>query len=455
MKNSLLFFVSVIIFQHSVCQAPVINEDVKSYINEMVDEGHTPSIALAYLDGETITNYNYGNTKLENGSPVNENSVYEIGSISKVFTCIVLADEVLKGTMNLDDPISKYLPEDFKALNGANRAITLKDLATHTSGLPYMPTNFNPSDPQNPFADYTVEKLYEFLEGYTLPRDVGVQYEYSNLAMGLLGHILELHTGLSYADLIKQRITDPLKMNDTDIVIDANMKTNLAYGHNVESEITKNWDLNSLAGAGAIKSTTSDMMKFFKANITRNESDLYKAMELSHQIAYEDVIKNLRLGLGWHYNADGTIIWHNGGTGGYKAFGGFVKGTDKAVIVFTNSTNSVDLIGVRQLGKNVDLKLPEKRKFPKTIIVSEEILETYVGKYQLAPTFFITIRQDQGQMTLQATGQEAFKIYPSSENEFFLKVVEASITFNKNDIGVVDSMTLYQNGQILPGKKVE
>jgi len=455
MKNICLIIFIVSSFLILPGQEKEIDEDIKVYIKSMVDKGHAPSISMAYIEGDAVKNFNYGKTKLEGGSSVNEHSVYEIGSISKVFTCIVLADEVLKGNMNLEDPISKYLSKDFKAIKGKNREITLKDLATHTSGLPRMPSNFNPRDPENPFADYSIKELYEFLNSYQLTRDVGAQYEYSNLAMGLLGHILELSTGKSYADLIKERITNPLDMKSTGIVINNAMKNNLAYGYNAELKITKNWDLNVLSGAGAIKSTSSDMIKFFKANVTKNNSDLYKAMMLSHQIAYEDLDKNLKIGLGWHYNVDGTIIWHNGGTGGYKSFGGFVKGTDKAVIVFTNSIQNLDLVGVKQLGMDVELKLPVKREFPDIIKVSENLLETYVGKYELAPNFFITIKRNKNQLFAQATGQQEFEIYPSAENEFFLKIVEASVTFNKNDTGVIESMTLHQGGQDITGKKVE
>lgn len=439
----------------AIGQETHINGEIKNHIKSLVNEGYTPSVALSYIDGAVIENFNYGNTKLENGNAVNENSVYEIGSITKVFTCIILADEVLKGNMSLDDPVSKYLPNNFKAIIGENREITLKDLATHTSGLPRMPTNFNPKDAKNPFADYTVSNLYEFLESYELPRLVGIQYEYSNLAMGLLGHILELKTGRSYSDLIKERITKPLKMYDTDIILSENMQKNLAYGYDAELKLTKNWDLNVLAGAGAIKSTTNDMIKFYRANVDKDDSDLNKAMQLTHKVAFEDETTKLKIGLAWHYNTDGTIIWHNGGTGGYRSFGGFVKDTDKAVIVFTNTILSVDVIGVKQLGLSVELKLPVKKEHPQEVEVSDEILKSYVGKYQLTPNFFITVRFDDGKLVTQATGQQEFEIFASAENKFFLKVVEASITFNKNETGVIDSLTLYQAGQAVLGKKIE
>lgn len=455
MKHFYIAFFLLFSVQFAIGQETNINEELKVHIKGLVDKGFTPSVAMSYVEGNVVENFNYGNTKLEDGSAVNENSVYEIGSITKVFTCIILADEVLKGNMNLDDPISKYLPKKFKAIQGKNREITLKDLATHTSGLPRMPTNFNPKDPKNPFADYTVSNLYEFLESYELPRLVGIQYEYSNLAMGLLGHILELKTGKSYADLIKERITMPLKMNDTDIIISDDMYNNLAHGYDAELKLTKNWDLNVLAGAGAIKSTTNDMIKFYKANVNKDDSDLNKAMQLTHKVAFEDETTKLKIGLAWHYNADGTIIWHNGGTGGYRSFGGFVKDTDKAVIVFTNTVLSVDKIGVKQLGLSVKLKLPTKKEHPAEVEVSEEILKSYVGKYQLAPNLFITVRFNEGKLLAQATGEQEFEIFASAENKFFLKVAEASVIFNKNESGVIDSLTLYQARQAVPGKKIE
>ena len=191
----LIYFTS---FQFSNAQDLEISSEVINHIKARVDSTLNPGISMAYMDGDKVTYFNYGSTQFETGKPVNENSVYEIGSISKVFTCIVFADEVLKGRMKLNEPISKYLPSSLNLPTRNDKVITLKDLATHTSALPRMPSNFEPADIKNPFADYSVELLYEFLSDYVLPRDIGSQYEYSNLGMGLLGHILELHTGMTY-----------------------------------------------------------------------------------------------------------------------------------------------------------------------------------------------------------------------------------------------------------------
>lgn len=438
-----------------VAQDPIITEDIKTYIKTRVDEGFNPSIALAYIQGDTQEDYFYGQTQLEGGSAVDENTVYEIGSISKVFTTILLADEVLKDHMSLDDPIADYLPETVSVPNRDGKQITLKDLATHTSGLPRMPGNFTPADAKNPFADYTVEQLYAFLSNYILPRDIGAEYEYSNLGMGLLGHILELHTGTTYETLIIERIAIPLGMENTRIVLTDEMTANLALGHDEQLEVTSNWDIPTLAGAGALRSTTSDMVKFLKANIATDNIDLNKAMKLSHALAYTSDDQTFNIGLGWHYANNDNIVWHNGGTGGYSAFIGFLKDSSEAVVVMTNSTFSTDGIGLKLLGQPLDLKMPKKKVFPDEVKLKSELLATYTGKYQLAPTFQITISQKDNRLFLQATGQPQFEIFASAENEFFLKVVEASITFNKDDNGNVISLILNQNGQSIPGSRVD
>ena len=156
--------------------------------------------------------------------PLDGNTVFEMGSISKVFTGALLADMVARGEVKLDDPIAKYLPQTVKVPSRNGRQITLLDLATQSSGLPRLPSNMRPADFSNPYADYSVQQLYEFLSGYSLTRDPGQRYEYSNLGVGLLGHVLALRAGKSYEEILKERILDPLGMNDTRVDATPSMK---------------------------------------------------------------------------------------------------------------------------------------------------------------------------------------------------------------------------------------
>ncbi|MCC1484583.1 serine hydrolase [Winogradskyella immobilis] len=444
----LMLITSVISAQNKIPQ------DVKDHIKTRVDQGFNMGIAVAHIDGDEVEYFNYGKTA-KNGSDVTNTTVFEIGSISKTFTTILLAEQLLNGSMSLDDPVSKYLPKDKKVPSRNERQITLKDIATHSSALPRMPNNFNPADGNDPFADYGAEELFTFLSSYELTRDIGAQYEYSNLAMGLLGYILELHTGKTYQELITERIGNPLKMNDINVRVSQDMQKRLAIGHNEEGNAVANWNFDVLAGAGALKSTTEDMVKFIKANINGDDSDLANAMKLTHQATYSAPSQNLEIGLAWHYAVNNTIVWHNGGTGGYRAFAGFVKGTNKGVVVLTNSSESVDQIGLKLLNPSLQLTLPKKQVHKEEIEMSNEILDTYVGEYELAPNFIITVTRKDNNLFLQATGQPEFQVFASAKNEFFLKVVEASITFNVNDQGKVESLTLHQNGQNAPGKKIK
>jgi len=422
-----------------------------------VDNGINPGIVVGVIDGDRTYYYSYGVKSLSEKQPVNEQSVFEIGSITKTFTGIILADKVIQGKMKLDDPLQKYLPKGITAPIRNGASIQLVHLSNHTSSLPRMPDNFNPANPANPFADYSEKQLYDFLQGYVLPRDIGSQYEYSNYAAGLLGHILAASLGVSYEALMIDVIAGPLDLQDTRITFTPNMKKNLAMGHQGNVQV-ENWDITCLAGAGAIRSTTIDMVKYLRANMGKEKSKLFNAMQLSHKNSRAEGATPM-VGLGWHITPSDQfeIVWHNGGTGGYRTFAGFIKGGDKGVVVMANSTTSIDDIGMHLLNPNVPLTDVTKKnnvEAPKEITVGAKILEGYAGKYELAPGFILTVTQDGNQLMAQATGQPQFPVFAKSENVFFYKVVEAQLTFNKNAEGLTESVTLHQGGREIVGRKV-
>lgn len=566
MKKTTLLLIFGLLLNFAFSQQN-LPEDVAKSIQARITNGHSPSIAVGIIDKDGPKYYCFG-TKTVGGQPVNEHTIYEIGSISKTFTGILLAQMALEGQLKTDDPAQKHLPATVILPTRDGKQITLGHLSDHTSGLARMPTNFTPKDPTNPYADYTVDQMYAFLKGYALQRDIGAQYEYSNLAQGLLGHILSLKAGSSYEALMIARIARPLGMKETKITLNKKMKQNLATGYSQGVQVS-NWDIPTLAGAGAIRSSLHDMLRYLAANMGLKKSKLYPAMQLSHQVRH-DKAGNNRVGLAWHIKkgAAGDVIWHNGGTGGYRTFAGFVKETGKGVVVLTNSSKGADDIGFRLLdpvaklievkksaladiqktldaqGAAAALKTAEKLKndkanyefdedeinglgytylqagkmaealaifkinvdvFPtsfnvydsfgealmkdgqkeaaienykkslelnpgntnavdmlakmgvvqpvRTTHVEESILDTYVGEYELAPSFVITISRIGPQLFGQATGQEKFELFAKSNTEFYLKVVPAQITFFSKD-GKVESLTLFQNGQAIPGKRI-
>ena len=447
MKHLFTIFIALCALS-SIAQKALPSEVIKS-IESRIANGYSPSIAIGIIDKDGPQYYLFG-TKTAGGQPVNEHTIYEIGSISKTFTGILLAQAVLEGKVKTDDPAQIHLPSAVKLPTKDGKQITLGHLSDHTSALARMPSNFNPKDPANPYADYTVDQMYTFINGYTLPRDIGSQYEYSNLAQGLLGHILSLKAGTSYEALMISKIATPLGMKETKITFDDKMKQNLAMGYS-QGEQVSNWDIPTLAGAGAIRSSVHDMLIYLQANMGLKKSKLYPAMQLAHQARHDKVVGGTRVGLGWHISkgAEGDVIWHNGGTGGYRSFAGFVKETGKGVVVLTNSDKDADDLGFHLLdseAKLIEVTVPMK--------VAESVLESYVGVYELAPNFAITITRKSTQLFAQATGQGQLELFAKSATDFFLKVVEAEVTFTSKE-GKVDSMTLFQGGQVMPGKKIK
>jgi CubicO group peptidase (beta-lactamase class C family) len=335
---------------------PAISEEVKKTIQSRIDNGINTGIVVGIIGPEGTQYYSYGLKSKKSGESVDEHSIFEIGSISKTFTGIILADKVLKGEMKLDDPLQKYLPEGITAPTRNGEAIKLVNMSNHTSSLPRLPNNFAPANPANPYADYSEEQLYDFLNGYELTRDIGSQYEYSNYAVGLLGYVMAAQSKMTYEELMVKVIAKPLKMKNTRIVLTSKMKKNLAIAHSNGIEV-ENWDLPTLAGAGAIRSSTVDMIKYIAANMGSKKSKLLPAMQLSHKNTRKEGFAPI-VGLGWHVqmNEDQEIVWHNGGTGGYRTFSGFIKGGNKGVVVMTNSDVSVDDIGLHLLNPESPLR---------------------------------------------------------------------------------------------------
>ena len=430
-------------------QSIEITEEVKSSIRARVDNGYNVGIIVGLIDGRGSRYFSYGETVFGNATTPDEHTVFEIGSITKVFTSILLADMVRSGELALDDPIDLYLLEGVTAPQGGGRSITLYDLATHTSGLPRMPSNFAPADAANPYADYTVEQMYAFLSEYELQREIGSQHEYSNLAAGLLGNLLVNAAGMTYGDLIEQKITSVIDMDDTAIELTPDQQERLARGH-VGTTVVPNWDIPALAGAGALRSTASDMLTFLAANTGVEETRLYGAMSETHQPRETAGSASMQVALGWHVRSDGDrkVVWHNGGTGGYRSFAGFLQGGTTGVVVLTNSNVSADDIGFHLLGSSFQLE-----QIRAVVAVDRAILERYVGQYELSPALIFDIGFESGQLTAQLTGQPRFSVYAESDTKFFYKVVDAQITFEVDERGEVTALVLHQNGMDQRAKK--
>ena len=391
------------------------------------------------------------------GLPLDANTMFEIGSITKVFTSTLLSEMVARGEVKLDDPISKYLPASVRAPSRNGKQITLRDLATQTSGLPRLPGNLRPATAANPYADYTVQHLYEFLSDYALPRDIGEKYEYSNLGVGLLGHVLALAGRQSYEALLRERVLVPLGMTDTGIQLTPAMKSRMAQGFNAEGTRVQPWDLPTLGGAGALRSTANDMLKFLAASLDSARTPLGKTMARTRIPQHDADRPGNSIGLGWHIVEvfGTTLTWHNGGTGGYRSFIGLDDSRDRGVIVMSNSTISPDDIGFHLLERKVPLDLPPTPPIARTAIALDPSkLDALVGVYELAPNFQLSITKEGGSLYGQATGQGRLQLHAESETKFFLNEVDAQISFVRGADGNVNELVLHQGGANIPGKRV-
>ncbi|MBI1197342.1 MAG: serine hydrolase [Phenylobacterium sp.] len=391
--------------------------------------------------------------------PLGGDTLFEIGSMTKVFTGLLLADMARRGEVKLDDPAAKYLPDGVHVPERDGRQITLVDLATQTSGLPRMPTNFAPKDPLNPFADYTVDQLYPFLGGYVLTRDIGSKYEYSNVGMGLLGHVLARRAGTDYETLVRRRITGPLGMTDTAITLTPDQKARMATGHTEDHQPTPAWDLPTLAGAGALRSTADDLLVFLAAELGFAPSPLKPAMDAQLAVR-RSASPMMDVALAWHIlkTPAGEIVWHNGGTGGFRTFFGFDPKAKVGVVVLANLSN---LIGADDIGFHLltgrplaVLKPPGPAR--RAITLPADQLAGLAGRYRFATgAAVLTVTLRDGRLFAELSGQAAYEIYPESRDEFFYKVVDAQLSFARGADGRATSVTLHQNGHDQAAGRIE
>jgi serine-type D-Ala-D-Ala carboxypeptidase/endopeptidase len=377
----------------------LLPERVENAARERIAAGTYQTLVFGVVDGDKSEVVAFG--KLDDGKVPDGDTVYEIGSVTKTFTATLLAQAVLSGRVTLDTPVAQLLP-DFKIPSRGDKEITLGELATQHSGLPGMPSNFLPTDQANPYADYDSAKLKAFLAGYELRRDPGAAYEYSNLGFGLLGYALAQLNQTTYRLVADEGILRPLGMTLSGTVFTVAMRAHLAPGHLYTGEAAKNWDMDALAGAGAIRSTANDMLRYLKANMGIDQSPLAAAMKLAQQ-PRSNLAETARIGLAW-MTTDNGIVWHSGGTGGYRSFLGFTEDGRRGVVILANTaTERFDDLGFA----TVDSSAPLVPTY-KAIVLHSASLDDYVGTYRLADKFLLTVFRLNDELFAQATGQRAF-----------------------------------------------
>ena len=420
-------------------------DSVERTIRDRVERGLTPGMIIAVVDKDGATYFAHGHTT-PGGAPVDADTVFEIGSITKAFVGILLASMAEDGLVELDAPLAECLPEGtvVPSLDGEN--ITLLHLATHTSGLPRMPANFDPANPANPYADYDSDALLDALAGSTLSGKPGARHEYSNFGTALLGYALAHVAGQDFESLMRARVLEPLGLTDTAIVLPESMRARMATGH-IGTEPTSQWDFDAFAGAGALRSTARDMVRFLEANLGITETPLREALDTAATARTDADTPDTRVGLGWHIS--GTpggreAVWHNGGTGGFRTIVGFDRDAGRGVVVLANSSVEVtDDIGMHL----ADPRAPLATMTPRTEIeLAPSAMEPFTGQYELQPGMVFDIELRDGTLHARLTDQGWLPIYPEAPDRFFYKAVDAQLVFQRDDEGAVTGVTLHQGG---------
>lgn len=350
---------------------PVAAADLQSVLDSDLAEAlKSGQLAPSTGAGVSIAVVEHGVARVFSYGTAKPDSIFEIGSITKTFTGLVLSQMVQQGTVSLDEPVRELLPQGTVAKPAAGE-ITLLDLATQHSGLPRMPDNFHPADPTNPYVDYTAADLYAFLSRQTVAKPAQTQFLYSNLGFGLLGQALSNRAGMAYPALLEQEVTGPLGLNDTVVSLSPAQQARLIPGHDSRHRPVHAWDFDSLAGCGAIRSTASDMLAYLQANLHPENlkpatsspaaATLSAALIQSHQLRADAL--DGKIALAWLFQSATGDYWHNGGTGGYSSYAFFNPKGDYAAVVLLNTTLGPDGSFADRLGRHISQRLAGKMAF--------------------------------------------------------------------------------------------
>ncbi|MCB1553364.1 MAG: serine hydrolase [Xanthomonadales bacterium] len=405
--------------------------DVDSWITGQQKTGQIAAASVSRVDGSSVESRGFGAIDGANGAKPDAETQFQIGSITKVFTDLLLAESVASGTVRYDTPIGALLPATLKPANPAVAAITLEALATHHSGLPRLPANLDLSNAADPYAGYDEAKLWIGVEQTRAAQRLGDFYAYSNFGVGLLGHLLgnKLETG--YRQAVEQHVVRPLALSRTGFRTDTNAARAMSGGKAVQP-----WGFDdALAAAGALWGSTGDLAKLVQAYLGTHEHALRHTLEDDLRVvASADAFHITRV---WHVaQADGKpVFWHNGGTAGFHSFVGFRPDNSKGIAILVSGDADPTNVGLASLGV-----APVEPK-------PDAIDETVFGQYQLNEQFGIGVYAEHGLLVAQASGQPAFALSPVGDDWYAFGAIDASLRFVRKD-GSITGLELAQNGHI-------
>jgi len=402
----------------------------------------------------------YGTRGLTDRTRVDGNTVYDVGSITKVFTALLLADMVRRHAVSLDEPVQNLLPAGRVTMPDYNgRQITLADLATHTSGLPLRPGNLPSRDPVNPYAGYTEDELDAFLSSFQLKQAPGSVYDYSNVGYGLLGLALAKRQQAQYANLVATRITAPLGMSDTRIVPTKDMLSREAQPYDRDLKPVPHEDGGVLEAAGAYRTTANDLLKFLDAALGFRTSSLRPELDDMTKVRRPGGMQpSTFIALAWNIYDDAgrEIVYKNGSVNGYRAFMGYDAKARLGIVALANAQTSegADLIGLHLLDPNIAVNMSVPREH-REIALSSEALDQFAGVYRFSPTDILTVTRDGDHLYCAEPGWGNIEMYAEGPGHFFLKVAAAEVTFTDIVNGHATKAIWHQAGPDQTGERMK
>jgi D-alanyl-D-alanine-carboxypeptidase/D-alanyl-D-alanine-endopeptidase len=404
-------------------------ETIEQHVKSLVEGEYCPGIVVGVIDSTGSNVYGYGKTNKETGAKPDGDTIFEIGSVSKVFTasCFVMMAQEKK--VRLNDAVDSVL--GFKIPADVGSKIWFSHLATHTSGLPLHPNNLNSPRPESPYFGYSQRQFQDFLASYVLSRVPGDKYEYSHVGYAVLGQALAKKDAKTFEQMIQDRIATPLGMKDTHVGVPNESAARLAHGYTIDGDKVDLWENPVMEGAMGLSSTANDLLKFAQAHLGIVKTPFEPALH-SMQERQMDVDRQNDMGYAWQLGRRLGTLHHTGETGGYHTFLALLPRNKAAVIVLANSAyGAVDLLGANLvralLGESgaapLVMKIPRK--------TDPILLDKYVGDYQ-AGRQTLHVTREGVNLYIAVESQRKLKLYAESERIFFGKAVDRAIEFGSD-----------------------
>lgn len=436
----------IVAFCPLAARADETSEKLEAYMDAAVKADQFSGSVLVAKDGKILLAKGYGLANVEHEIPNTPDTKFRLGSITKQFTATAILILQEQGKLKVDDPIGKHLTDAPKAWE----KVTIHHLLTHTSGIPSYTDD--PEYAKSMTKPESVDSMIARFRDKPLDFEPGSKFHYDNSGYFLLGAIIEKVSGKTYEAFLKEAIFDPMGMADTGYDHPSTILPKRASGYDRASGKLVNaayLDMNQPYAAGSIYSTVGDMLKWDRA--LKAGKPLSKESMSALFTPFKD-----RYAYGWVVGErkGHKQVGHGGGINGFVTDYLRFPEDDVCVVVLCNvetsnpSKAAGDLAGI-VFGETI--ALPKVRVVAK---VDPKIYDDYVGTYQLTPTFALTVTRDGDHLITQATNQGKVEIFPESETEFFLKVIDASLTFVKED-GKVTHLILHQGGRDMKAKRNE